>query len=177
MHTQRRKADEFAYRLSLWIGAHWLETAGILVAVGVVGGVLAGILTAGGWGAVGTFETGYAVLLAIFIFIWTLAGYSERQAEHRVRGAEEFAAAVQRSTSFGRGPLDGWHRTKLSEVLDVDRDRIEDELLLWLLDQPGVRGPRELLVVTKRLQCLRLVGRGAGGQQVIDLATGSRVDT
>ena len=164
----RANADKVAYRVSLWVGGHWLETAGILTVVGVLGGGITGFLTAS-WDAGGIFETCYAVMLAVGIFTWTLAGFSTREADRKRTAAEAFAHAVGKGC-FGHAALDDWHREELANVLQVEDAQIEQELLLWLVESPGTQGPREALVVTQRLWFLRLVGRG--GRQVMDLATG-----
>lgn len=128
------------------------------------------------WNSIGIFETCFAVVLTIGIFTWTLAGFSTREAERKVRSAEKFAEAVGRK-QFGRDDLHDWHRQQLAEVLKVREAVVEQELLLWLVEipPPGTPGSREALVVTQRLWFLRLVGRGRGGKQTIDLATGQRL--
>lgn len=171
--SKRLVADKSARRISLWVSNHWLETAGLLLGVAAVGGAAIG-LTADGWNSVSVFETCFAVVLAIGIFTWTLAGFSTREADRRRLAADEFAAAVD-GRPFGRGPLDSWHREELARILKVGLNQVEGELLLWLIDKRGAKGPREALVVTQRLWFLRLVGRGAGGKQVFDLSTGERL--
>lgn len=171
--TARASADKFVHRLSLWVGNHWLETKGILTGIAVAGGALAW-LVGDGWNSTSIFETCFAVVLAIGIFTWTLAGFSVREADRRRLAAEEFAAKVE-GRPFGRGALDSWHREELARVLRVEQDQVEGELLLWLIDKSGKQGPREALVLTQRLWFLRLVGRGPRGKQVFDLATGERL--
>lgn len=136
--------------------------------------MLFGPIFGGGWGAVSVYETCYAVVLTIFIFTWTLSGFSSREADRKKIAADHFARAIE-TRSFGQAPLDAWHRQKLATVLGVSEGSVEDELLLWLIDQPGVQGPREALVITHRLWFLRLVGRGRGGHKVFDLSTGERL--
>lgn len=168
----RATADKLAYRLSLWVSTHWLETAGGLTVVGTVLGVLCGYLSSDFWSALGTFETCYGVLLAIGIFTWTLAGFSTREADRKRTAAEAFGLAVGQR-SFTHAELDDWHLEELARVFKVQPQQVENELLLWLVEAPGKQGPREALVVTQRLWFLRLVGRGRGGKQTIDLSTGA----
>jgi hypothetical protein len=167
----RLRADKAAYRISLWVGEHWLEAAAILGAIALAGGCVVGVLLNAGWDGVSTFEGCYGVALAIGIFLWTLAGFSQREVDRRRRAADEFAQAVGR-TQFGHSQLADWHREELARVLRVPEEQIENELLLWLVEQNNVQGGRELLAITQRYWFLRLVSRGRGGKQTFDLSTG-----
>lgn len=165
----RRLTSHSLFRLSRFVSTHWIGTIFALTAVAVLGGIVA-LLLDGGWGAVSIFETCYGVVLTIGIFTWTLSGYASQEADRKRRGASRFAERIQ-SGKFGRGDLDPWHREELATFLNVDPGKVEAELLLWLVESSGVQGPRELLAVTQRHWFIRLVARGKGGRQVIDLAT------
>lgn len=169
----RATADKRTRQISLWVSGRWLETAALLLILGLAGGVIAGFV-GDGWSSVSIFETCYGVVLAVGIFTWTLAGFSIREADRRQAAAAQFAAGIE-GRNFGQSPLDPWHHEQLARVLRVDEVHVERELLLWVIEKTGKQGPREALVVTQRLWFLRLVGRGAGGKQVLDLATGKRL--
>lgn len=167
-------ADKLAYGLSLWISGHWLDTTLILVAFGIAGSLAAGPLIGASWAGVDTFLACYGVLLAIGIFTWTLAGFSAREADAQKGAAGLFATHIG-ERRYGPGELSDWHCEKLATVLRVPGDQVEDELLLWVVEQSTAQGPKEVLVITNRLWFLRLVGRGRGGKQVLDLATGKSI--
>ena len=137
------------------------------------------------WDSVGVFETCFAALLTIFIFIWTLSGYSIRELEKRKSGAQAFADHIDRyngpklGLNYGNEDLDNGHRSKLREVMKIHADDpVEPELLMWVVEKPDpstpLSGGREALVITSRGWFLRVVKRG--GLQVIDLSTGERLD-
>ncbi len=171
----RARADRLVYRASLWVSGHWLEATLLLVLVGVAGSLVAGAVFGEGWDGVALFQGCYGGLLAIGIFTWTLAGVSTREADGRRKAAEEFAVLVG-SGSYGAGQLWQWHREVLADVLDVQAHSVESELMVWFVEQSSSKGPREALVITNGQWFLRLVGRGRGGLQVRDLATGERLN-
>jgi hypothetical protein len=172
--NRRLWADTFAYRVSLWVSNNWLKTAVWLLVGAIIGSVLAGPVAQAGWSGVSTFATCYALVLAIGIFTWTLAGFSAREADKQKRASDAFATNIG-ARPYGHGSLSDWHREKLAVVLRVPEESVEDEVLVQLIEQSNSQGPRDALVITNRLWFLRLVGRGRGGKQVLDLATGERL--
>lgn len=168
-------ADRGLYHLSLLVSRHWVWTVSLLSGFAVVGAVIVGPVLGGGWAAVSTFETCYGIVLAIGIFTWTLAGYATQEADRKSRGAKAFAEHAT-GKHFGAGELKPWQRERLAGVLKVDPDQVTSELLVWLVEQSDSQGAREAIVVTQRHWFLRVVGRGRGGLQVLDLATNRRLD-
>jgi hypothetical protein len=169
LSNARRVTSHTLFRLSLLVSRHLIATVAILTGVAVLGGAAAGVL-GDGWNSVSVFQTCYGIFLTIGIFTWTLSGYATREADRKRHGAIAFATRV-RDGNFGPGDITAWHRTELATFLEVSPEQVESELLLWMVDQRAVQGGAELIAITQRHWFIRVVARGHGGRQVIDLGS------
>jgi hypothetical protein len=154
---------------------HWLKVAGCLLLIALLIGAVAAFVGGEEHGVeyVGLAETSLGVVLAIFIFAWTLSGFAAQRADLQEGGRKAFADEVSARRYVG-GEIPDWAKTRLATVLKVPTDQVEGELALWLIEERAGGGGRVVLAVTRRLWFLRATAQRGG--QVLDLATGERLD-
>jgi hypothetical protein len=168
--------ERYLRRWILRAADHWWKVAAVLAGVAVAVGAVAALVAGDGnrLEALGLVETCLGVLLAVFIFAWTLSGFALERVDLQQAGRQAFSTEVGNRRYVG-GALPDWATQKLAGVLEVPSTRVEEELVLWLVERRTGQGPRVVLAVTRRYWFLRVTAQRGG--QVLDLATGRRLDT